>query len=115
MGNILARYGVGRYVYDSAQPNAVDSIRDPLNSATTLYSYTYNDNGSMTSRAGKTISWTPFNKPHRVKNGTTVLSEFRYGFDRERIRQDTPDGDIYYFGGVEWSWNAASTSDREAI
>ena len=31
-----------------------------------------------------------------------------------RIRQDTPDADIYYFGGVEWSWDAASTSDTEA-
>ncbi len=94
-------------------PNAVDSIRDPQ-SGSTLHSYTYNANGSMTSRADKTITWTTFNKPHQVKNGTTVLSEFRYGFDRERIRQDTPDADIYYFGGVEWSWNADSTSDTEA-
>ena len=112
-GNITARYGVGKYVYDSTQPNAVDSIRDPL-TATTTHSYTYNANGAMTGRAGKTITWTPFNKPYQVKNGSVVLSQFRYGFDRERIRQDTPSEDIYYFGAVEWSWNAASTLDTGA-
>ena len=78
-GNITARYGVGKYVYDSTQPNAVDSIRDPL-TATTTHSYTYNANGAMTGRAGKTITWTPFNKPYQVKNGSVVLSQFRYGY-----------------------------------
>jgi len=75
---------VGSYTYGSSHPGAVTAVSGgPAGSR----SYTYDVNGNMSARQGKTISWHPFPLPKRIDYGATNFSEFTYGPDRQRIRQ----------------------------
>ena len=78
--------GAADYVYGSgnaagagdAGPHAVVSAGGNT--------YAYDDNGNMISGDGRTLTWTSFNKPGTVVNGTTS-TRFDYGPERARIRQ----------------------------
>ena len=88
VGNIVNKSDVGAadYVYGTgnaagagdAGPHAVVSAGGN--------SYAYDDNGNMISGDGRTLTWTSFNKPETVVNGTTN-TRFDYGPERARIRQ----------------------------
>ncbi len=66
--------------------------------------YCYDANGSMTSGAGRTITWADFGKPIRIERGNTAV-EFLYGPNRSRVKRvDTKDGKTtktYYAGSYE--------------
>ena len=49
-------------------------------------SYAYDDNGNMIFGAGRTLTWTSFNKPKTVVS-TSTNTRFDYGPERARIRQ----------------------------
>ena len=88
VGNIVNKSDVGTadYVYGTgnaagagdAGPHAVVSAGGN--------SYAYDDNGNMISGDGRTLTWTSFNKPKTVVNGTTH-TRFDYGPERARTRQ----------------------------
>ena len=88
VGNIVNKSDVGPadYVYGTgnaagagdAGPHAVVSAGGNA--------YAYDDNGNMISGDGRTLTWTSFNKPGTVVNGTTS-TRFDYGPERARIRQ----------------------------
>ena len=88
VGNIVNKSDVGAadYVYGTgnaagagdAGPHAVVSAGGN--------SYAYDDNGNMISGDGRTLTWTSFNKPETVVNGTTH-TRFDYGPERARTRQ----------------------------
>ena len=88
VGNIVNKSDVGAadYVYGSgnaagagdAGPHAVVSAGGNT--------YAYDDNGNMISGDGRTLTWTSFNKPKTVVNGSTS-TRFDYGPERARIRQ----------------------------
>ena len=86
IGNIVNKSDVGAadYVYGTgnaagagdAGPHAVVSAGGN--------SYAYDDNGNMVSGAGRTLTWTSFNKPATVFDAATATA-FAYGPDRSRI------------------------------
>ncbi|MBA6302857.1 RHS repeat-associated core domain-containing protein [Colwellia sp. MB02u-14] len=104
-GNILWKYDVGNYCYNSARPHAVSGIGS---AGCTTQSYQYDPNGNMTSGRGRTIDYSHFDKPVNINNneGST---QFTYGTDRKRFKRVTTeevDGiDVttttYYLGSVE--------------
>ena len=105
IGNIVNKsdLGAANYVYGSgnaagagdAGPHAVVSAGGN--------SYAYDDNGNMVSGAGRTLTWTSFNKPATVVDATTT-TRFVHGPDRARIRQTRVQGatttTIVYVAGL---------------
>ena len=55
------------------------------------HSYAYDDNGNMVSGAGRTLTWTGFNKPASVVDASTT-TRFAHGPDRARIVQTRTQG-----------------------
>ena len=105
IGNIVNKSDVGAadYVYGTgngagagdAGPHAVVSAGGAT--------YAYDDNGNLTSGAGRTLTWTSFNKPASVAT-TSTTSTFIYGPERARIEQQKVQGatttTIKYVGAV---------------
>ena len=95
IGNIVNKSDVGAadYVYGTgnaagagdAGPHAVVSAGGN--------SYAYDDNGNMVSGAGRTLTWTSFNKPATVFD-TATATAFAYGPDRSRILQTRVQGAV---------------------
>ncbi len=93
VGNIVNKSDVGAedYEYESgneagsgdAGPHAVVSAGGNT--------YEYDDNGNMTSGAGKAMTWTSFNKPQVISDSTTT-SAFIHGPERARIQQTRVQG-----------------------
>ena len=93
IGNIVNKsdLGAANYVYGSgnaagagdAGPHAVVSAGGNT--------YAYDDNGNMVSGAGRTLTWTGFNKPATVVDAATRTA-FVHGPDRARIRQTRTQG-----------------------
>lgn len=84
-GRITSKTGVGSYSYGagSAGPFAVTSANGQ--------SYTYDANGRMITRGSDDITWYSFDKPKKIENGSNY-TEFWYGPDRARYRQDVVNG-----------------------
>jgi RHS repeat-associated protein len=91
VGNIASKSDVGNYAYTGTSPHAVSGVSG--GPAGTL-AYSYDANGNMTAGAGRTLTWSSFNKPVYIDGGA-VLS-FTYGPDRARIMQVATSG-----GGVK--------------
>lgn len=89
VGNITSKTGVGTYTYPTS---GASSIRPHGVSAIGASSYSYDSdaddqgNGNMTSRAGDSITWHPFDKPNVINKGSNS-SQFFYGADRSRFKQ----------------------------
>lgn len=89
LGNLTFKTGVGHYKYGTdcataAGPHAVCEVRDAQTGGNLLQSYAYNNNGSMTTGNGRTVSYTSFNKPYQFnQNGNSVT--FQYGAERARV------------------------------
>jgi RHS repeat-associated protein len=99
IGNIVSKTGAGtgNYVYpasgaSSVRPHAVSSIPS-------LGSFVYDDNGNMTSGAGRTVTWNSFDMPVTITKGTEG-STFYYGPDHQRIKQVRSDGITTYYAGA---------------
>ncbi|QNM95561.1 RHS repeat-associated core domain-containing protein [Chitinimonas koreensis] len=104
IGNLLSKTGVGTgaYVYPTqgataVRPHAVQSIPG-------IGAFTYDDNGNLASGASRTLTWTSFDMPQKITEGS-VSSEFTYGPDHQRTKQLKQDGStastVYYAGGQE--------------
>lgn len=101
-GNLRNKSNVsaGDYVYPSQgataiRPHAVQSIPGIAGS------FTYDDNGNLTGGAGRNISWNSFDMPVQIAKGG-ITSNFVYGPEHQRTRQDRSDGSsIIYVGAQE--------------
>ncbi|WP_415882112.1 RHS repeat-associated core domain-containing protein [Neptuniibacter sp. QD34_54] len=83
LGNITHKSDVGDYQYNSHRPHAVTAAGGNT--------YSYDANGNMTSGAGRTLTWSSFNKPVTMaKDGKTV--NFTYAPDRARYLKEGSDG-----------------------
>jgi RHS repeat-associated protein len=99
-GRIKSKTGAGSgdYVYPtpgatSVRPHAVTSIPG-------IGSFFYDDNGNLTSGAGRTATWTSFDMPKTITKGT-VNSTFVYGPEYQRVRQDRSDGVSVIYAGAQ--------------
>jgi hypothetical protein len=84
IGNLLSKSDVGTYTYPASganaiRPHAVTSI----SGSTINTTFAYDQNGNQTSGLGRTISYTTFNKPSSITQGTSTLS-FSHDIDHQR-------------------------------
>ena len=97
IGNITSKSDVGTYTYNSSgagsiRPHAVNATSGTLNNT-----YAYDANGSLTSGGGRTLTWTSFNKPAQISQGTTT-STLTYDANFNRIKKVTPSSTTIYVG-----------------
>jgi hypothetical protein len=97
IGNLLSKSDVGAYAYpasgaESLRPHAVTSISGSVINTT----FSYDANGNQTAGLGRSISYTSFNKPSSITQGSGTLF-FTYDADHQRFKQTAPEGYTYYF------------------
>jgi hypothetical protein len=95
IGNLLSKSDVGTYTYPlagSALPHAVSVINGTINST-----FTYDGNGNQTAGVGRGISYTSYNKPSSITQGSATLF-FSDDIDHQRFKQQAPEGTTYYCG-----------------
>lgn len=94
IGNITSRSDVGTYAYPasgaaSVRPHAVSSVAGTVNGVLNP-SYAYDSNGNITSTAGRTVTWTSFNKINtisRTAGANTTLVSLWYDAENERVKE----------------------------
>ncbi len=111
LGNLTFKTGVGTYDYTNGRPHAVS------NTSIGSKQYQYDDNGNMMSGDGRTITWSPYNKPIKIeKDGVQTATQFDYGANRNRIRQVNDQKIIYYVNGLfEQEYDGTTTTDVHYI
>jgi RHS repeat-associated protein len=98
IGNLLSKSDVGAYTYpassaNSVRPHAVTSI----SGATINTTFAYDPNGNQTAGLGRTISYTSFNKPSAITNGSSTLN-FSHDIDHQRFKQQiAPEGTTTFY------------------
>ncbi|MBR1201849.1 MULTISPECIES: RHS repeat domain-containing protein [unclassified Bradyrhizobium] len=94
IGNIISKSDVGTYSYATAGsplPHAVAGISGGAISAT----FTYDPNGNQTAGLGRSITYTSYNKPASITQGTRTIS-FQDDTEHQRFKQVTPEGTTLY-------------------
>lgn len=113
LGNITSKSDVGTYTYHATKKHQVTSTSNG-------WSFGYDGNGNMTSGRGATLTWTSYNYPASIANGTDTAS-FSYTPDRQYWRQIsnyTSGGaatTIYVGGILEKVTTSAGTDYRHMI
>jgi RHS repeat-associated protein len=101
IGNLLSKSDVGAYTYpasgaNAVRPHAVTSI----SGSTINTTFSYDPNGNQTAGLGRTISYTSFNKPSAITNGSSTLN-FSHDIDHQRFKQQiAPEGTTTYYFDV---------------
>jgi RHS repeat-associated protein len=94
IGNLLTKSDVGTYTYPMAGsmlPHAVSVINGTINT-----SFVYDYNGNQTAGFGRTITYTSYNKPSAIAQGSSTLT-FSHDVDHQRFMQQAPEGTTLYF------------------
>lgn len=113
IGNMMSKSDVGTYSYappGSPLPHAVMSISGSTISTT----FAYDPNGNQTSGLGRTITWTSYNMPATITQGTRTVS-FQHDTEHQRIKQVAPDGNTLYihaFGVTAELFGVGSAAPR---
>ncbi len=98
IGNIKSKSDFGNeYLYGSGKPHAVSTVKQ---GATTVATYNYDANGNLLNGYGWAISYTSFNKPQNLSQGSEY-STFQYAPDRRRIVQTSSHGTTIYISPSE--------------
>ncbi len=112
-GNIKKKDDVSAndFVYHSTNKHAVVTAGSS--------SYGYDSNGNMTSRKGDTITWTSYNYPSEIEDGSRTF-EYSYDAGRQKWKQIVDDGssiETTYFAGrlFEKNINSSDTDHRHYI
>ncbi len=86
VGNIVNKSDVGDDDYEYGTGNEAGSGDAGPHAVVSAggNTYEYDDNGNMTSGAGRTMTWTSFNKPQVISDSATT-SAFIHGPERARI------------------------------
>ncbi|GJI98214.1 hypothetical protein RugamoR57_49320 [Duganella caerulea] len=98
-GNMKSKTGTGIYTYPeqgalAVRPHAVQSI-DSLQGT-----FAYDLNGNLLTSPGRSASWTSFDMPRQLAKGT-VTSNFVYGPEHQRVRQERSDGSKVIYAGAQ--------------
>jgi RHS repeat-associated protein len=99
IGNLTYKSDVGTYTYNASgtggvRPHAVASTSGTLNA-----SYNYDANGNLLTGAGRTLTWTSFNKPAQITSGG-VTASLTYDPAFNRVKKVTPTSTTIYLGGL---------------
>ena len=109
IGNITNKSDVGAYTYSPTQPHAVTTAGGNT--------YTYDANGNMTSGAGRTLTWTSFDRPAAISTPNAYVS-MGYDANHKRIsKTNTINGEVtlYVGGGFEEVTQAGITKAKHYI
>src|SRR3569623_959008 len=96
LGNITNKSDFGdTYIYGetSAQPAGPHAGTTVKKAGVIVASYRYDANGNMTSGPGRTVTYTSFNLPSQVTQGS-VINTFTYSAEHERTVETSSNGDI---------------------
>ncbi len=87
-GNLLSKGNVGYYQYNVAnKPNRLAGIWQNSNfSGTKHYTFSYDNNGNVTDDGKRSFTYTSFDKPSRITQGTNT-TDFSYGPARELYKR----------------------------
>jgi RHS repeat-associated protein len=87
-GNLTNKTNVGYYQYNvTGKPNRLAAVWTGSGfTGTKSYSFTYDNNGNVANDGKRTFTYTPFDKPSLVTQGTDTTS-FSYGPNRELIKR----------------------------
>jgi RHS repeat-associated protein len=110
IGNISSKTGVGtgNYVYPSQGANSVTP--HGVASIPGIGSFYYDLNGNLQSGAGRSATWTSFDMPLSINNGS-ASSQFVYGPEHQRTKQTRGDGSVIrYAGAMEIETSGAGTT-----
>jgi RHS repeat-associated protein len=113
LGNITSKSDVGSYTYHATKEHQVTSTSNG-------WSFAYDNNGNMTSGRNATITWTSYNYPASIANGSDT-SSFSYTPDRQywqQVSNYTSGGaatTIYVGGILEKVTTSAGTDYRHMI
>jgi RHS repeat-associated protein len=115
IGNLASKSGVGGYTYPangaaSVRPHAVAGITGSVNGVLNP-NFSYDDNGNLLSGAGRSYTWTSYDRPASISLGTgasQATDSFLHGPEHQRIRQLRAKGNpavkqstVYYAGAIE--------------
>lgn len=109
--NFKSDVGAGNWTYHATKKHAVTSAGSNT--------YTYDDNGNQITRNGDNVTWTSYNYPQRIENGSGY-HEFSYDAYRQRWKQEYNDGTgtetTIFVGGIfEKRSTAVGTEYRHYI
>jgi hypothetical protein len=109
IGNLLSKTDVGTYTYPlagSMLPHAVSVVAGTINST-----FTYDLNGNQIAGLGRGITYTSYNKPSSITQGSATLF-FSDDVDHQRFKQQASEGTTLYFNafGVHAELFASGTS-----
>jgi RHS repeat-associated protein len=91
-GNLTSKSDIGTLAYtDPLHPHAVTTAGTD--------SFSYDATGNQITRPGATLTYTPFDLPKTITQGTGTIT-FAYNGDEQRIRKTTPDQETLYFGDL---------------
>jgi RHS repeat-associated protein len=99
LGNLTSKSDVGAYTYAAAGlrfPHAVMSI----SGSTINTTFSYDNNGNQTAGLGRTITWTSYNKPSTITQGSRTIT-FDHEVDHQRFKQMSPEGTTLYFDAFD--------------
>ncbi len=99
IGNITSKSDVGAYTYDPNHPHAVATSGGN--------SYAYDANGNMLSGAGRSLSWTSFNKPAHIRKDMTD-SWYSYDANHNRLTKSTVTSNTIYIGKLYEKFTAGA-------
>ena len=121
IGNLTRKSDVSATAYTYGT-QATGCTQDPGPSAVSVADsqpFCYDANGNMTkgynfrSDAARTYTWTTYNKPSRIVEGTATL-DFTYGADRSRFKQVNSSGSVttLYIDGLFEKRTAGTTTTQ---
>lgn len=110
-GNLKYKTGTGHYKYNSTKVHQLEGVYSNYSNSVysgPKYSFTYDNNGNVTSDGTRTFTYGSFDKPTRITKGSAT-SDMKYGVDRELYYKDdttVENGSSvryrrYYFGAYE--------------
>ncbi len=97
IGNITTKSDVGSYTYNASGPNSTRPHAVTATSGTLNSSYTYDANGNMLTGAGRTMTYTSFNKPKSIKKGSLTVN-LTYDPNYNRIQKSSSASTTVYVG-----------------
>ncbi|WP_027672240.1 toxin TcdB middle/N-terminal domain-containing protein [Rheinheimera baltica] len=103
-GNIKSKTNVGHYSYDTNKTNRLTGVWSGANgTGTRYYNFAYDSNGNIESDGKRSFTYTAFEKPSRIKQGSNY-TDFAYGPDRQLYRRTDLRGgkttDTIYIDGL---------------
>ena len=99
-GNLTSKTGVGSGLYSYPAQGANSVLPHAVQSIAGIGSFSYDANGNLSSDAKRTLSWSSFDMPTQISQGS-ITANFVYGPEHQRTRQTRSDGSVVIYAGAQ--------------